>query len=106
MALVDSTIDMENFVNDTCFTVGSGNANALTFGDSNSDNVVNAQDALAAVDAWLRKGAAPADNQILRMNVNGDSRLNTFDALGIVEAFVNGSTYGVVTKAATITTNR
>ena len=40
------------------------------------------------------------------MNVNGDSRINTFDALGIVEAFVNGTEYGVVTKAATITTKQ
>ena len=40
------------------------------------------------------------------MNVNGDSRINTFDALGIVEKFVSGSEYGVVTKAATITTQQ
>ena len=106
VALVDSTIDMENFVNDTYFTVGSGNANTLTFGDSNNDGAVNAQDALAAVDAWLRKGETLTDTGILTLNVNGDSRINTFDALGIVEAFVNGSTYGVVTKAATITTNK
>jgi hypothetical protein len=77
----------------------------LTFGDANGDGVVNAQDALAAVDAWLRKGKAPDDDGILRLNVNGDSRINTFDALGIVEAFVNKSEYIVVTKAATLTTN-
>lgn len=104
VALVDSTVAMENFVNENNYTIGSGTANTLTFGDSNSDGVVNAQDALAAVDAWLRKGDAPTDMDILTLNVNGDSRLNTFDALGIVEAFVNGSTYGVVTKAATIAT--
>jgi hypothetical protein len=39
------------------------------------------------------------------MNVNGDSRINTFDALGIVEAFVNGDTFRVITKAATIAGN-
>jgi hypothetical protein len=38
------------------------------------------------------------------MNVNGDSRINTFDALGIVEAFVNQSEYGIVTKAASLST--
>ena len=58
------------------------------------------------MDAWLRKGEAPGDDGILTMNVNGDSRINTFDALGIVEKFVSGSEYGVVTKAATITTNQ
>ena len=106
VALVDSSIEMENFVNENNFTIGSTDAAALTFGDSNGDGVVNAQDALAAVDAWLRKGETLTDTGILTLNVNGDSRINTFDALGIVEAFVNGSTYGVVTKAATITTKQ
>ena len=106
VALVDSAIDMGNFINENNFTIGSANAASLTFGDSNGDGVVNAQDALAAVDAWLRKGDALTDNGILTLNVNGDNRINTFDALGIVEAFVNRSTYGVVTKAAIITTNK
>ena len=53
------------------------------------------------MDAWLRKGDAPDDKEILVLNVNGDSRINTFDALGIVEKFVGGGSYGVVTKAAT-----
>ena len=65
-----------------------------------------AQDALNTVDAWLRKGEAPTDDQILTMNVNSDSRINTFDALGIVEKFVDGSEYAIVTKAATITTQQ
>ena len=106
VALVDSTMELKNLFNTDYFTVGSTNAATLTFGDSNSDGVVNAQDALAAVDAWLRKGEALTDTGILTLNVNGDSRINTFDALGIVEAFVNGSTYGVVTKAATIATKQ
>lgn len=106
VALVDSTIAMENFVNKDYFTVASANAETITFADTNGDGVINAQDALAVVDAWLRKGEDPTDDQILTMNVNGDSRINTFDALGIVEKFVSGSEYGVVTKAATITTNQ
>ena len=104
VALVDSTIETKNFINKNYFTIGSAKADTLTFGDSNNDSVINAQDALAAVDAWLRKGDAPTDTGILTLNVNGDSRINTFDALGIVETFVNGSTYGVVTKAATLAT--
>ncbi|MBE6969066.1 MAG: hypothetical protein E7442_02955 [Ruminococcaceae bacterium] len=106
VALVDATIDTANFINRSYFTMPGGNAAAITFGDSNSDSVINAQDALAAVDAWLRKGEALTDDGILILNVNGDSRINTFDALGIVEAFVNGSTYAVVTKAATIATQQ
>ncbi len=106
VAIVDASIAMENFVNENYFSISGGEADTVTFGDINGDGVINAQDALAAVDAWLRKGEEPTDDQILTMNVNGDSRINTFDALGIVEKFVSGSEYGVVTKAATITTKQ
>ena len=106
VAIVDETIAMENFINKSNFNIPGGNASTVTFGDNNGDGVINAQDALAVVDAWLRKGDEPTDDQILTMNVNGDSRINTFDALGIVEKFVNGGTYGVVTKAATLATTK
>ena len=106
VALVDATIEMENFANKLNFTLTEDAATNIMFGDTNGDGVVNAQDALNAVDAWLRKGDAPTDDQILTLNVNGDSRINTFDALGIVEKFVDGSDLGIVTKAATITTNQ
>ena len=105
VALVDASIDMTQFVSKTNFTFTQDAAAEITFGDTNGDGVINAQDALNAVDAWLRKGDAPTDDQILTMNVNGDSRINTFDALGIVEAFVNKSEHLVITKAATLTTN-
>ena len=106
VAIVDKTIAMENFVNESNFSIPGGDATAVNFGDTNGDGIINAQDALAVVDTWLRKGEEPTDEQILTMNVNGDSRINTFDALGIVEKFVSGSEYGVVTKAATITTKQ
>lgn len=105
VALVEASIPMENFVNKDYYRLEKENkpADTITFGNTNSDtdDVINAQDALAAVDAWLRKGDAPDDKEILVLNVNGDSRINTFDALGIVEHFVGGGSYGVVTKAAT-----
>lgn len=100
IALVDASIPMEQFTKEENYKVEADQkANAITFGDANADGVINAQDALAAVDAWLRKGTAPTDNQILALNVNGDSRINTFDALGIVESFVNNTEFAVVTKA-------
>ena len=105
VALVDASIPMAQFVNKQNFTMTEDTASTITFGDTNGDGVVNAQDALNTVDTWLRKVDAPTDDQILTMNVNGDSRINTFDALGIVEAFVNKSEYIVVTKAATLTAN-
>jgi len=100
IALVDASIDMERFVDSENYSIDSVSRDSILFGDANGDGIINAQDALAAVDAWLRKGNAPTDDQILVLNVNGDSRINTFDALGIVEAFVNGSEYEIVTKAA------
>ena len=105
VALVDAAIDMEQFVNKANFTITEDAAATITFGDSNGDGVINAQDALAAVDTWLRKTDAPDDDEILALNVNSDSRINTFDALGIVEAFIDDSEYLIITKAATLTTN-
>ena len=105
VALVDSSIDMAKFVDKQNFVLSDDNADEIIFGDANGDGVINAQDALGAVDSWLRKTDAPSDDKILALNVNSDSRINTFDALGIVEAFVDGSEYIVVTKAATITAN-
>ncbi len=106
IALTDASVDMTQFVNKRNFTLEDTNASEITFGDTNGDGFVNAQDALAAVDTWLRKTDAPEDDEILALNVNGDSRINTFDALGIVEKFVDGSDYIVVTKAATLNTSK
>ena len=106
IALVDATIEMAQFSNKANFDFASEAATTIRFGDTNGDGVVNAQDALNTVDAWLRKGDAPTDDQILTMNINSDSRINTFDALGIVEAFVNETDYIVVTKAATAAANQ
>ena len=92
----------KNFAENGHNPAPDGKTDRIHFGDINDDGAFNAQDALAAVNFWLRKGEEPTDLQILTSNVNGDSRINTFDALGIVESFVNGADYGVVTKAATL----
>ena len=102
VALVDASIEMTQFVNEANFTLSDETVSTVAFGDANGDGVVNAQDALAAVDTWLRKAGAPSDDEILALNVNSDSRINTFDALGIVEAFVGESEYMILTKAATL----
>ncbi len=101
VALVDSSVKIENFVNTDNFTIGNKAGSELVFGDANGDGVINAQDALNSVNTWLRKTDAPTDTEILSLNVNSDSRINTFDALGIVEYFVHGSEYIIVNKAAT-----
>jgi len=101
VCMADST-ELAAFSNAANYTVENAAAEMITFGDSNGDGLVNAQDALAAVNLWLRKADAPGDDDILTMNVNADARINTFDALGIVENFVDGDEFAVVTKAATL----
>ena len=101
VAMVPADTDLGEFANAANYTYDENEtADALDFGDTNSDGVVNAQDALNAANAWLRKTDAPDDEGILRTNVTGDGRINTSDALGIVENFVNGDDFGVVAKAA------
>ena len=101
VAMVPADTDLGEFANAANYTYDeTETADALDFGDTNSDGVVNAQDALNAANAWLRKTDAPDDEGILRTNVTGDGRINTSDALGIVENFVNGDDFGVVAKAA------
>ena len=103
VALVDAEIATESFENADYFTIDEADADSITFGDINGDGVTNAQDALAAVDMWLRKGDEPTDDEILTANVNGDSRIDTYDALAIVEAFVyDDREYAIVTKATTV----
>ena len=104
VALVDSSMAMDEFVKKTNYVVTEDPSAAITFGDTTGDNRINTEDALAAVDAWLRKGDAPVGSDILVLNVNGDSRINTFDALGIVESFVNdNSEFAVVTMVLSLT---
>lgn len=101
VAMVSADTDLGEFANAANYTYDENEtADALDFGDTNSDGVINAQDALNAANAWLRKTDAPDDESILRTNVTGDGRINTSDALGIVENFVNGDDFGVVAKAA------
>jgi hypothetical protein len=103
VALVDATIDTASFEVAENFTIDEATADNITFGDINGDGVINAQDALAAVDMWLRKGDTPTDDEILTANVNGDARIDTYDALAIVEAFVyDDREYAIVTKATTV----
>ncbi len=95
------TIDELNTISNYEFKDGE-TSDTIEFCDANYDGVVNAQDALNTVNAWLRKAAAPDENTILAMNVNCDSRINTFDAAGIVDSFVNGTEPIIVTYGATL----
>ncbi|MEG1870025.1 MAG: dockerin type I domain-containing protein, partial [Oscillospiraceae bacterium] len=93
VTLVDKTQAMEDI---TQFTITEKPSAEIIFGDTNTDKVVNAQDALNVVSAWLRKGEAPTDEKILSMNVNSDARINTVDAMAIMENYINNSELAVL----------
>ncbi|MBE6608748.1 MAG: hypothetical protein E7633_09365 [Ruminococcaceae bacterium] len=101
IALVDNS-GTYDFTNSANYTFGTESSD-IKFGDVNGDGSVNAQDALAVIDMWLRNENAPTgDDAILAANVNGDSKIDTYDALGIIEAFtLNNNEYIIVTKATT-----
>ena len=107
VAIVPASIAAENFGKAEYFTLDEENsAQEITFGDTNFDGLINAQDALSSVNFWLRRSGLPTDTQILALNVNSDSRINTFDALGTVEMFVNGTEPIVVARAAVLASER
>ena len=103
VALVDAAMNIEKFEAAENFTVEEADAESISFGDVNGDGVINAQDALAVVDLWLRRGDAPNDGVILRANVNGDGRIDTYDALSIVEAFVyDDRIFAILSKSTVV----
>lgn len=103
VALVDTSIELAKFEKNENYIVTAEKSADITYGDINGDGVINAQDALATVNAWLRKGETLTQHQMMVANVNGDAHIDTYDALGIVESFVyNNRTYAVVTKATTV----
>ena len=103
MVAAETSMDEMNKVAN--YTMVAGTPASITFGDVNADGVINAQDALDTVNAWLRKTEVTTDDTMLAMNVNGDSRINTYDALGIVDNFVNGTEFIVVTYGARFSAN-
>ncbi len=102
VAMVSSSKALEGFVEEENYDIAEAAPAAITFGDTNKDGVINAQDALNTVNMWLRKAGTPDDELTLISNVNGDSRINTLDTLGIVDKFVKGEDFGIVNRAATL----
>lgn len=81
----------------THYSFAAGTAQTLRFGDTDANNVINAQDALDVISAWLRKIPVTTDNQILVRNVTSDARINTADALALMEHYVSGTELAVTT---------
>lgn len=98
VALVNKTIALDGLNDVSKYNIENKKSSEIKFGDANSDSTVNAQDTLNTLSAWLRKSESPNDEGILSMNVTGDSRIDTYDVLGIMENYINGSEFKVLNK--------
>ncbi|MFR5266648.1 metallophosphoesterase [Clostridium sp.] len=98
VALVGKNESLEKLSNIKNYTLLEGNNKSkdLIFGDKNNDGI-DAQDALGAVSAWLRK-VDVNEKDIITINVSGDGRINTRDAIDIVDNFVSGKELNILSK--------
>ena len=99
VALVDSSISEEDLNNIDNYKISKDNeSEAILFGDADDNQIINAQDALNNLSTWLRKSKAPNDKGIMVMNVTGDSKIDTSDALSVVEKYIKGEDFLVISK--------
>lgn len=97
VALVNKSETIENLSNINNYILTEGNSSKdLIFGDKNNDGI-DAQDALAAVSSWLRKVDINGKDMIT-INVSGDGKINTRDAIDIVDNFVSGKEFNILSK--------
>lgn len=99
VTLVKDTVTKEELSNIANYTLSNTKPdveNILTFGDINN-NGLDAQDALASVSSWLRKTEITSKG-ILTLNTSGDGAINTRDAIEIVDKFVSGKEFGILSK--------
>lgn len=98
IALVPEETTLDNLSNINNYTLAEGKeqSSSVMFGDINNDGI-DAQDALAAVSSWLRK--TTLDNKdMISLNVSADGRINTRDAIDIVDNYVSGKEFKVLSK--------
>ncbi len=99
IALVSSENDIENFTKAENYSVNEEvSGDTIVFGDVNNDGLINAQDAMDILSSWTKKKNITDEKNILKMNINGDNRINNLDAIGISEKFVSGKDFGIIEK--------
>ncbi len=96
--MVTKTEKTDDLLNNKNYKTSNGTLETIRFGDIDKNDLINAQDALDVISTWLRKTATPDDEKIMRLNVTSDSRINTFDALAIMENYVSQSAFEIVNK--------
>lgn len=99
VTLVPGTIgkeELENMTNYELTDRAGESDNAITFGDIKNDGI-DAQDALATVSSWLRKSEIN-NKEMLIINVSGDGAINTRDSIEVVDKFVSGKEFTIISK--------
>ena len=92
----ETTLDSLSNISNYTLTETEEQSESVLFGDINGDGI-DAQDALAAVSSWLRK--TTLDNKdMISINVTADGRINTRDAIDIVDNYVSGKEFKVLSK--------
>ena len=92
----ETTLDSLSNISNYTLTETEEQSESVVFGDINGDGI-DAQDALAAVSSWLRK--TTLDNKdMISINVTADGRINTRDAIDIVDNYVSGKEFKVLSK--------
>jgi len=99
IALFDKNIKLEILNDITKYTFNRDiTSENITFGDVNGDNVINAQDALNTVSVILDKLDLLNDKEILAINNNGDSKIDTLDINGIMERYLKQKQCNIINK--------
>ena len=97
VSIVPSNTSLEDLSNISNYTLNDAKSqNKLIFGDLNNDGI-DAQDALSAVSAWLRKSDLN-EKQMLSTNVSADGKINTRDAIDIVDNYVSSKEFKILSK--------
>ncbi len=98
--LVDSATTMEELIDSqNYYSYTSEPLESINFADTNKDSVIDAQDALNMVSLWLRKSTVEVNSElILTYNVTGDSKIDSIDALAVVEYFVKLKPFAIRLK--------
>ena len=98
VALVPETTSLEDLSNIDNYQISNNEVkeNQLIFGDINNDGI-DSQDALAAVSSWLRKTELN-EKQLLTINVSADGKVNTRDAIDIVDNYVSLKEFNILNK--------
>ena len=97
VSIVPNSLSLKELSNISNYTINNTKTqNELIFGDFNNDGI-DAQDALSAVSAWLRKSNL-SEKQMLSTNVSADGKINTKDAMDIVDNYVSNKEFNILSK--------